>query len=80
MIVAPVVAPGDKITGLAAKSVWLPEGEWIEWPTGTHFHGPTAIQRNFSISQIPVYVHAGAIVPRLRPCSTRARSRSTRSS
>ena len=63
MIVDPVVAPGDKITGLAGKAVWLPSGDWVEWQTGTHFHGPTMIQRNFSISQIPVYVRAGAIVP-----------------
>jgi alpha-glucosidase (family GH31 glycosyl hydrolase) len=63
MIVDPVVAPGDKITGLASKAVWLPKGDWLEWPTGTRFEGPTTIQRNFSISQTPVYVRAGAIVP-----------------
>ena len=67
MIVDPVVAPGNKTTGLAAKSVWLPSGEWLEWPTGARFHGPAAIQRNFSISQIPVYVRAGAIVPEAPP-------------
>jgi alpha-glucosidase (family GH31 glycosyl hydrolase) len=67
MIVDPVVAPGDKTTGLAAKSVWLPSGEWLEWPTGTRFHGPAAIQRNFSISQTPVYVRSGAIVPEAPP-------------
>ncbi len=67
MIVSPIVAPGDNITGLASESVWLPPGDWIEWQTGTHFHGPTTVQRNFSISQIPVYVHAGAIVPEAPP-------------
>ena len=63
MIVAPVVAPVDKASGLATEQVWLPEGEWIEWPTGKHFTGPTTLSRNFSIDQIPVYVKAGAIVP-----------------
>ncbi len=67
MIVSPIVAPGDKITGLAGESVWLPPGDWIEWQTGTHFHGPATVQRNFSISQIPVYVRAGAIVPEAPP-------------
>ena len=67
MIVCPVVAPADKITGLANKAVWVPEGDWIEWQTGTHLHGPTTVQRNFSISQIPVYVRAGAIVPEAPP-------------
>jgi alpha-glucosidase len=63
MLVAPVVAPADKVSGLATESVWLPEGEWIEWPTGKHFTGPISVERNFSIDQIPVYVKAAAIVP-----------------
>jgi len=67
MIVDPVVAPGDKVTGLAAKTVWLPKGDWLEWPTGAHLQGPATVQRNFSISQTPVYVRAGAIVPEAPP-------------
>jgi len=67
MIVDPVVAPSDKVTGLAGKAVWLPQGDWLEWQTGTGFHGPVTVQRNFSISQAPVYVRAGAIVPEAPP-------------
>jgi hypothetical protein len=63
MIVAPVVSPVDKSDGLASESVWLPEGEWIEWSTGRHFTGPVELTRKFSIREIPVYVRAGAIVP-----------------
>ena len=63
MIVAPVVTPGDKVSGLTTEKVWLPKGEWIEWPTGKHFTGPTTVDRTFSIEQIPVYVKAGTIVP-----------------
>ncbi|MFZ1014233.1 MAG: TIM-barrel domain-containing protein, partial [Terracidiphilus sp.] len=63
MIVSPVVAPGDKTSSLATEQVWLPAGEWIEWPTGKHFTGPTTIDRSFSIQQTPVYLKAGAIVP-----------------
>ncbi len=68
MIVSPVTAPADKITGLATEQVWLPKsdsqgGDWIEWPTGKHFSGPTSVERSFTIDQIPVYVRAGAIVP-----------------
>jgi hypothetical protein len=63
MLAAPVVAPGNKTTGLATETVWLPKGEWIEWPTGKHFSGPATVDRSFSIDQIPVYVKAGAIVP-----------------
>ena len=47
--------------------MWLPKGEWIEWPTGKHFTGPTTVERSFSIEQIPVYLKAGAIVPMQPP-------------
>lgn len=67
MLVAPVVVPADKVTLLTAQKVWLPKGEWIEWPTGKHFTGPASIERSFSIDQIPVYLKAGAIVPMQPP-------------
>ncbi len=67
MLVAPVVAAADKVSGLAAEKVWLPEGDWIEWPTGKHLAGQTTVDRSFSIDQIPVYVKAGAIVPMQPP-------------
>jgi alpha-glucosidase len=63
IVVSPVTAPADKISGLAAETIWLPKGDWIEWPTGKHFSGPIAVQRSFTIDQIPVYVRSGAIVP-----------------
>jgi alpha-glucosidase len=63
MIVAPVVSPIDKATGLASESVWLPDGEWVEWNTGKHFTGPVELTRKFSIRETPVYVRAGAIIP-----------------
>jgi alpha-glucosidase len=67
MLAAPVTAPADKVTGLAAEGVWLPAGEWIEWPTGKHFTGPATVDRSFSIEQTPVYLRAGAIVPMQPP-------------
>jgi alpha-glucosidase len=63
LIVSPVTAPADKLSGLTAEQVWLPKGEWIEWPTGKHFAGPTTVERSFTIDQIPVYVRAGTILP-----------------
>jgi alpha-glucosidase (family GH31 glycosyl hydrolase) len=67
MLAAPVVAPSDKTSGLASQKVWLPQGEWIEWPTGKHFSGPVTIDRSFSIEQTPVYLKSGAIVPMQPP-------------
>jgi alpha-glucosidase len=63
MMVDPVVSPGDKITGLVQQSLWIPPGDWIEVETGKHLRGPQTVKRNFSISQVPVYVLAGSIVP-----------------
>jgi alpha-glucosidase len=67
MLAAPVVAPADGATGLTTERVWLPQGEWIEWPTGTHLTGPTTVDRSFSIDQTPVYLKSGAIVPMQPP-------------
>jgi alpha-glucosidase len=63
MLVAPVTAPSDGASGLTTEKVWLPKGEWIEWPTGKHLTGPATVERSFSIEQMPVYLRAGAIVP-----------------
>ena len=67
MLAAPVVTASDKVSGLSTEQVWLPKGEWIEWPTGKQFTGPTTVERNFSIDQTPVYLKAGAIVPMQPP-------------
>ena len=67
MLAAPVTSPSDKISGLANEKIWLPKGDWIEWPTGKRFTGPASVDRAFSIEQTPVYLRAGAIVPMQPP-------------
>lgn len=67
MLAAPITIPADPVSSLATEKVWLPKGNWIEWPTGKHFKGPTLINRSFSIDQIPIYVREGAIVPMQPP-------------
>ena len=67
MLVAPVTVAADKVSGLATEKVWVPQGEWIEWPTGKHFTGPAIVERSFAIDQVPVYLKAGAIVPMQPP-------------
>jgi alpha-glucosidase len=62
-IVAPVTTPLDSASQLAKRSIWIPEGDWIEWPTGAHLHGPALMDRTFRLDEIPVYARAGAIVP-----------------
>jgi Glycosyl hydrolases family 31/Domain of unknown function (DUF5110) len=63
ILAAPVTQPVAKDTQLAKSSIWLPEGDWIEWESGAAFHGAATVQRGFSISQIPLYVKMGSIIP-----------------
>jgi len=67
MLVAPVVHPVDAATGLATEQLWLPAGDWIEWSSGKHFHGPLTLDRNYAIDQVPVFLKAGSIVPMQPP-------------
>jgi len=67
ILVSPITAPIDSSNLLADKEIWLPEGEWYEWFTGTMLKGPAVVKRYFSIDEIPVYVKAGAIIPMQLP-------------
>jgi alpha-glucosidase (family GH31 glycosyl hydrolase) len=35
LLVAPVTTPLDPLHHLSKKAVWMPEGEWVEWSTGS---------------------------------------------
>ncbi|MEX2088798.1 MAG: DUF5110 domain-containing protein, partial [Bacteroidota bacterium] len=49
------------------KELWLPQGNWFEWSTGTLLKGPGVIRRRFSLDQIPLYAKAGAVIPMQSP-------------
>ena len=63
IFVDPITQPVAKDSQLAHVTVWLPPGDWIEWDTGARLQGPATVERSFSLSQIPVYVKAGSIIP-----------------
>ncbi|MDR3625893.1 MAG: glycoside hydrolase family 31 protein [Ignavibacteriaceae bacterium] len=68
MIVAPVTHPlGQDAKGIdnlyTMQEIWLPEGNWIEWSSGSILSGGKTIERPFCLEEIPVYVKAGAIIP-----------------
>jgi hypothetical protein len=68
MIVAPVTHPlGQDAKGMdnlyTTQKIWLPEGKWIEWQSGSILTGGRTIERPFCLEEIPVYVKAGAIIP-----------------
>src|SRR3984957_856852 len=59
----PITQPVGKDSQLARTTVWLPPGDWFEWDSGARLQGPATLERSFSLSQIPVYVKAGSIIP-----------------
>lgn len=61
ILVAPITAPGRE--GYATLNVWLPEGSWYEWQTGTMLEGGRTVERTFALDEYPVYVRAGAVLP-----------------
>ena len=63
LLVSPVVTP--MVRELSSVDVWLPEGRWYEWATGTLLEGGCRMMRRFTLEEYPVYVRAGAIVPML---------------
>ena len=59
LLVAPVV---DESTH---RVVYVPEGEWVDYWTGTHITGGKTIVVDAAIDQIPVYARAGAVIPKI---------------
>ncbi len=62
MIVAAVARPADTVTGLAERSIWLPEGEWYDMATGTMYDGGEYCMQ-YTVDEIPMFVRAGAVIP-----------------
>jgi hypothetical protein len=59
IVVEPVSADGDP----APATVWIPPGRWVDYFTGRVFAGPSVQTLSVPLSQMPVLVRAGAIIP-----------------
>ena len=63
ILIAPITEPME-VDGYSKVNVWLPESnDWFEWQTGTLLKGGQKIERKFSITEYPIYVKSGAIIP-----------------
>ena len=58
LLVSPVTT-----TGATSRSVYLPAGTWYDFWTGSTTAGGAKVTANAPLSQIPLYVKAGSIVP-----------------
>ncbi len=67
MLVAPVTDTLRANSLLSAKKIWLPEGDWYEWPTGIMMRGPAVVERSFALDEIPLYLKAGSVIPMQPP-------------
>ena len=60
-----IVSPSQQYGPLSPKTVWLPEGDWVELPTGKVRAGgdTVTLTKYYDISETPVFVKAGAVLP-----------------
>lgn len=58
LLVAPVVTEGE-----TSKSVYLPQGDWIDFWFGAQRPGGQTISYYAGVDDLPVFVKAGAILP-----------------
>jgi len=60
ILVAPVMDPGA-----SSRSVYLPAGKWIDYNDRRTVHqGPATVTSKADMATLPLYVRAGAIIPR----------------
>ena len=63
MIVCPITEPVDKESLQGKFQAWLPEGEYIDFFTGTHYRGGRTLTLHRSLDKLPVLVKCGGILP-----------------
>ena len=72
LLVAPVIIGARGGRGNAAnrettRSVYLPEGDWVDFWTGEWFAGKRRLTVNVPLDRIPLFVKAGTILPLATP-------------
>ncbi|MDO9256115.1 MAG: glycoside hydrolase family 31 protein [Bacteroidales bacterium] len=58
LLVAPVIKKG-----LTSRSIYLPEGKWFDFTTGTEYAGSNRVDFPLTIENLPVFAKAGSFIP-----------------
>lgn len=64
IFVAPIVFPRNEYHYMSEKSFWIPEGHWIDASSGLIFMGNQFINKTYDLSEIPVFIKSGTILPK----------------
>jgi hypothetical protein len=59
LLVAPVIDAGTQ------RAVYLPAGDWVDYWTGKPFAGGQTVVADAPVDSIPVWVRAGAVIPKI---------------
>lgn len=63
IIATAICSPVDSVTGLALRSIWLPEGRWYDFASGNMYDGNADYNLSYTLEENPFFVRAGAIIP-----------------
>jgi len=63
LIVSPITKHIEEDNLTVPQTTWIPEGEWIEWFSGSVITGPVMVTREYTLEEIPLFVKQGAIIP-----------------
>lgn len=63
-LVNPITSKADEVTHMGKCDMYLPEGLWFDYFTARAYKGDRNIKVFRAIDEIPVFVKAGAVIPR----------------
>ncbi len=62
VLVAPITSPDDA-GGNGSVSAWIPPGTWTDYFTGASYTGPATVTITDPLSEMPVLIRSGGIMP-----------------
>ncbi len=65
LLVAPVIKKG-----LTSRSIYLPEGKWYDFTSGTEYTGSRRIDYPLTIENLPVFAKSGSFITMTKPVTS----------